>query len=58
MSIPYRALNADQYAALLATEESHFIDLKSADISPASLTKSAAAFCNTSGGEQEFKDDH
>lgn len=51
MPLLLRSLNADQYASLLEVEESHFIDLKSKEISPASLTKTVAALCNTSGGE-------
>lgn len=50
-TLPLRSLKADQYAALLEIEESHFIDLKSIDIAPAGLTRTAAAFSNTSGGE-------
>lgn len=51
MTIPVRRLTEAQYQELLDIEESHFIDLKSIEISPASLTKTIAAFCNTSGGE-------
>ena len=51
MPIPLRTISAEQLNALLQIEESHFIDLKSIDIAPAGLTKTAAAFCNTSGGE-------
>lgn len=51
MPIPLKTLNADQLYALLQIDESHFIDLKSIDIAPGGLTKTAAAFCNTSGGE-------
>jgi ATP-dependent DNA helicase RecG len=51
MEIVARGMTADQFRALLDIEESHFVDLKSADISPSSLTKTVAAFCNTSGGE-------
>lgn len=51
MAIPLRVISSEQLGKLLQIEESHFIDLKSADIAPASLTKTAAAFCNTSGGE-------
>lgn len=51
MTIPVRTLSSDQYFSLLAIEESHFVDLKSKEISPASMTKTVSAFCNTSGGE-------
>lgn len=51
MPVALRNLTQQQYEALLAVEESHFVDLKSSEITPASLTKTASAFCNTSGGE-------
>lgn len=51
MPVALRNLTPQQYEALLAVEESHFVDLKSSEITPASLTKTASAFCNTSGGE-------
>jgi ATP-dependent DNA helicase RecG len=51
MPIPLIALAPDRVELLLTTEESHFVDLKSCDISPSSLTKSSSALCNTSGGE-------
>lgn len=35
----------------LALEESHFVDLKSIQVSPAKLTKSLSAFANADGGE-------
>lgn len=51
MPIPLRTISVEQLSALLQINESHFIDLKSIDIAPSGLTKTAAAFCNTSGGE-------
>ena len=51
MPVTLRNLTTQQYEALLAIEESHFVDLKGAEITPANLTKTASAFCNTSGGE-------
>ena len=36
---------------LLTLSESHFVDLKGADIAPSKLTKTLSAFANTSGGE-------
>jgi ATP-dependent DNA helicase RecG len=51
MPVMLRTLTPQQYDALLAVEESHFVDLKGAEITPANLTKTASAFCNTSGGE-------
>src|ERR1035437_7724628 len=36
---------------ILALEEGHYLDLKSADIPPAKLTQAVSAFANTAGGE-------
>ena len=36
---------------ILSLQESHFVDLKSAAITPAKLTKTVSAFANTGGGE-------
>lgn len=51
MPVALRTLTPLQFEALLAIEESHFVDLKGAEIAPSNLTKTASAFCNTSGGE-------
>lgn len=51
MSIAVKKISPVQLAALIEIEESHFVDLKSIEISPGSLTKTLSAFCNTSGGE-------
>ncbi len=51
MDIETFNVSPDQVAELLTTEESHFMDLKSVEITPASLSKTVAAFANTSGGE-------
>lgn len=51
MPLSHRILTAEQAQALLDVQESHFVDLKGAEIAPASLTKTVSAFCNTSGGE-------
>ena len=51
MSITLNKISPDQLAALIKIEESHFVDLKSVDILPSSLTKTLSALCNTSGGE-------
>ena len=51
MIIEKRTLSASETLGLLKVSETHFLDLKSAEISPAKLTKSIAAFANTSGGE-------
>ena len=36
---------------ILALEESHYLDLKRKEITPAKLTETASAFANTAGGE-------
>jgi ATP-dependent DNA helicase RecG len=36
---------------ILDLEESHYLDLKSVDITPAKLTQAVSAFANTAGGE-------
>jgi ATP-dependent DNA helicase RecG len=51
MNIECLKVTADQVRDLLEVEEGHFIDLKSVDVTPASLTNSVSAFANTSGGE-------
>ena len=51
MSITSKTIDREKTEALLSIDESHFIDLKSSEISPASLTKTVSAFANTSGGE-------
>lgn len=51
MPIPLKTISLEQLNAVLQVEESHFVDLKSIDIAPGGLTKTASAFCNTSGGE-------
>lgn len=51
MEISVKAIDLEAFDELLKMAESHFIDLKSADIAPAKLTKTTAAFANTSGGE-------
>lgn len=51
MKINTTTIGAEQVEILLKLEETHFVDLKGVDISPASLTKTLSAFANTSGGE-------
>ncbi|OKO76887.1 ATP-dependent DNA helicase RecG [Bradyrhizobium sp. AS23.2] len=40
-----------QFADLLTRGESHFLDFKAKEVSPAKLTKSLSAFANADGGE-------
>lgn len=51
MSFHSENLSGDQAQVLLKAEETHFLDLKSTDISPSSLSKTVSAFANSSGGE-------
>ncbi|WP_218824196.1 ATP-binding protein [Achromobacter xylosoxidans] len=51
MKLPEKSVTSEAVRELLAIKESHFVDLKSAQISPAKLTKTISAFANTSGGE-------
>ena len=51
MSIEVIDISAHQAAALLTSEEGHFLDLKSIDIAPGKLTKAMSAFANADGGE-------
>jgi ATP-dependent DNA helicase RecG len=44
-------VDGEQVDRLFARQESHFLDFKSAKVSPAKLTKSLAAFCNADGGD-------
>ena len=51
MEIKINELSDYEVDQILKQHESHFLDLKSVQISPASLTKTVSAFANTSGGE-------
>ena len=51
MSISVTAISDAQFAELLARGESHFLDFKAKEVSPAKLTKSLSAFANADGGE-------
>lgn len=51
MNISTKQLSDNELELLLQSNESHFLDFKSNEISPASLTKTISALCNTSGGE-------
>jgi ATP-dependent DNA helicase RecG len=44
-------ITSDQVRRILASDEDHFLDLKSIDIAPAKLTRTISAFSNASGGE-------
>jgi ATP-dependent DNA helicase RecG len=51
MDITVTEISAEQARLLLSIDENHFIDLKAVDVSPASITKAASGFGNTSGCE-------
>lgn len=51
MDIQVKSISAEALVALLAIDESHFVDLKGKDLTPAKLTKAVSAFANTGGGE-------
>jgi ATP-dependent DNA helicase RecG len=44
-------ISSEEATKVLNSQESHFLDLKSKDIKPASLTKTISAFSNAEGGE-------
>ncbi|MEV3964029.1 ATP-binding protein [Nocardia sp. NPDC050193] len=51
MSIRVMPISEQEVARALNIEEGNFSDVKAIEISPASLTKTLAAFANTDGGE-------
>ena len=51
MEVSTKTLSAEELVRILTTEESHFVDLKSARISPAKLSNTVSAFANAGGGE-------
>jgi ATP-dependent DNA helicase RecG len=51
MQVLTKTVSSEDAAKILATEESHFVDLKSARIGPAKLSTSVSAFANAGGGE-------
>lgn len=62
MQVLTKTLSLEDVAKILATEESHFVDLKSARIAPAKLSSTVSAFANSGGGEifvgvEEAQDD-
>src|SRR5437016_3301442 len=51
MPINTTSITSEQTRQILEFEEGHFIDLKSADITPSKLTHTISAFANADGGE-------
>lgn len=51
MTFTVESIDQQQLEVFLSLDEGHFLDMKSVDIAPASVTKSVSAFANTSGGE-------
>lgn len=49
--VQVRSITADEADRIVALEESHFIDLKAKEISPAKLSRAFSALANASGGE-------
>lgn len=46
-----KEISSDEVNALLERRESHFLDFKAKEVTPASLTKAISAFANSAGGE-------
>jgi ATP-dependent DNA helicase RecG len=51
IDINSKIVGNDELARILSLEESHFLDLKGRDVTPAKLSRAISAFANTSGGE-------
>jgi ATP-dependent DNA helicase RecG len=51
MSIAVVTVSASEVSRILASDESHFLDLKAIEVAPAKLARSIAAFANADGGE-------
>lgn len=51
MEVALRHLDETAHSEILSVNETHFIDLKSAEIAPGKLTRTVSSFANTSGGE-------
>jgi ATP-dependent DNA helicase RecG len=51
MAIMTAFIDIAQWELITSTNEGHFFDIKSIDISPAKLTKALSAFANADGGE-------
>jgi ATP-dependent DNA helicase RecG len=50
-TIDKREISRDEADRILQIEESHYIDLKAVEASPANLSEAVSAFSNTAGGE-------
>jgi len=46
-----KQIDPSEVERLFSLEEGPYLDLKHSDITPAKLSRSVSAFCNTSGGE-------
>jgi len=51
MNITSATIDENQISTILSVEESHFVELKAREVSPASITKAVSAFANAAGGE-------
>ncbi|HZN77836.1 MAG TPA: ATP-binding protein [Micromonosporaceae bacterium] len=53
LGVPFEVvdLGPTEVEQALRTEESHTVDLKAIEVSPAKLTRALSAFCNAEGGE-------
>src|SRR4051794_34410748 len=51
MPIETITLSKNECDQIVALEESHFLDHKATEVSPAKLTRSLSAFANSEGGE-------
>jgi ATP-dependent DNA helicase RecG len=49
--IEHKTVDGDEVTRIVALAESHFLDLKRVETSPAKLSQSISAFANTAGGE-------
>ncbi len=51
VAINFATISHEQKSRILQMQEGHFLDVKSIQIAPKSLTKTLSAFANTDGGE-------
>lgn len=49
--VDHKVIDETEVGRILAFQESHFLDLKAVEISPAKLSESISALANTAGGE-------